>query len=998
MNRFLIFVMILASAICIGQEANPYKFTSVVDLYEFPAVGATGNLDAQIPLFNISTKGFELPLSLIYDQMGNTNAFYIGNQFGDAWVLNAIGTIRREVSNNRTISDATVYGSILCGNPGVIWSSFTGRKFMMGPYIPDELYFQQNSNEQYRLSPDHFTFSFMGLSGKFTIFNDNGILKAQILESTDFAKIEVVQPTGWELINTIYIYDKNGYKYKFSSPTNNNQNNYFETVYLNHTVMLDAGCYFSLQLNHSPALIPESEAGAVVIPEDYIISRRIFTDAKKFWRNLELTEIYDKYNMLLLSYEYDTVGMGNGDSGNRWVNGLGLNQSSQKLFLKKINIINQGSVIFTNTYGLNGSNVVNSYTNTMELKDLKNNLIKKFTFDFLKKEIIQLPYIKDYKDGAYLSFQKRLLTGVKEYNSTSNGFLNTSIAYKDALINNTNSLIDRYGFLTKKGYCNLHLSRDNYKANSFILQKIKYPTGGSVVYEFEPNMFSNNFGTTHYNGRNYDNHIYETLPLTQLSDRVTFIANENDKIYVINKGFANSALYKTVSGALQYIQGTINAYAQETEICKHELPSIVLPTSQNNIYTIKNSSNYISTSDIIVYRFKLTDTPNNFRYAEGNRIAKMAYFKDNVNNNILNTPAGELTAEKVIKFDYSEESLFNASSGRVRFTYDSDYEMKPFYIVYDKVVTNLTGIGKQYAKYNFPYTSSWEESVRTDINESKLYNLSGQLLSENTYTYTYGLPIYHSTAYTHIPKPFIASSTVINKNYEGSVFTSTSSYSSFNSDNRLLSSSINEENLGKITKTEFTYQTINNAILNTQTNNYVNNSLTDQIKKSYDWLGRPTTTEFKTPEMSNYEQIGATNYHYHNGLLQGYTTLDGTPVTFVYGYNETQLVAKIVNVSATVYYATPGYGSIRSNIEIQSNQNSTGYSEVNLKTTLNSLRATFPNALVTSYTYKPMVGVSSVTDENGKTTTYEYDTFNRLATVKDYLGNILKEYQYNFTN
>jgi len=45
-----------------------------------------------------------------------------------------------------------------------------------------------------------------------------------------------------------------------------------------------------------------------------------------------------------------------------------------------------------------------------------------------------------------------------------------------------------------------------------------------------------------------------------------------------------------------------------------------------------------------------------------------------------------------------------------------------------------------------------------------------------------------------------------------------------------------------------------------------------------------------------------------------------------------------------------------------------------------------------------MVGLSSITDENGKTTTYHYDIFNRLSTVKDNLGNILKEYQYSFTN
>ena len=150
--------------------------------------------------------------------------------------------------------------------------------------------------------------------------------------------------------------------------------------------------------------------------------------------------------------------------------------------------------------------------------------------------------------------------------------------------------------------------------------------------------------------------------------------------------------------------------------------------------------------------------------------------------------------------------------------------------------------------------------------------------------------------------------------------------------------------------------------------------------------------------MSTYEQTGMINPWYQNGLLRGYTQLDGTQVTLVYGYNNTQLVAKMVNVDALIYYNNSSYLGLRSNISSQSNQSNFTYSEANLKTTLNSLRTTFPNAFVTTYTYKPMVGISSITDENGKTTTFEYDTFNRLSTVKDYIGNILNEYQYNFTN
>lgn len=995
MKKLLFFSLFVVTIIVRGQEVDPYKFTSIVDLYEFPTVGATGNLDAQIPLHTINTRGLELPLTLNYDQMGNSNVFYIGNQFGDAWVLNAIGTISREISKERSVLDTSVTGSIMCG--GNIVGSYSGRRLMVGPYVPDEFYYSNNSNVKYRLDPDHYTFSFMGLSGKFTIYNDNGDLKAQLLESTDFAKIDVVQPSSWELVNTINIYDKNGYRYKFSSPTNINQNDYFESIYLKGSRFLEGGCSFSSLQSHS--LAPSPGAEPRYFPDGALISRQIFTDGKPFWRNLELTEIYDKDNMLLVSYEYDTVGMGSGDSGNNWVSGLGLNRTSQKLFLKKINIINQGSIIFNNTVVSNGANVINSFTNNIEVKDLKNNLVKKFTLDFQKKEIHNIPFIKDYKNGSYgLSFQKRLLTRIREYNTTSDNFLSTLITYKDApLINNSNVVVDRYGFLTKIGYCHMHLSKNDYRANSFILQKIKYPTGGSVVYEFEPHTFSNNLGISHYKDRNYDNHIYETLPLTQLSDRITFIANEGDKIYIFNKGYLSAALYKTVSGTLQYVSGSFGNLAQENGACKHEVSSIVVPTSQNNIYTIKNSSNYTAASDFAVYRFKHNDASYNFRYAEGNRIAKIAYFKDNVSNNILSTPAGVATAEKLVSFDYSEQSSNNASSGRVRYTYDSDSEMKPLYIVYDKVVTNMEGVGTQYTKYDFPYFGTWQESTRTDVNYSKVYDLSNQLVSESNYTYTYATLPYHSTAFTNHPKPFILSSSVINKNYEhNNCITSTISKVFDNTKRQIISQTV-EDNLGKILKTEFNYDTKGNKIVNTHVRNYVNNSLTNELSNSYDVGGNLIKTEFKTPDMSAYEQIGMVNPIYRNGLLSGYTQLDGTSVTLVYGYGNTQLIAKIINLNAADYYSST-YIILRNNIAAQSNQSNTNYNETNLKSTLNSLRTIFDNSLVTSYTYKPMVGISSITDENGKTTTYEYDTFNRLKTTKDHSDNILKEYQYNFIN
>lgn len=68
---------------------------------------------------------------------------------------------------------------------------------------------------------------------------------------------------------------------------------------------------------------------------------------------------------------------------------------------------------------------------------------------------------------------------------------------------------------------------------------------------------------------------------------------------------------------------------------------------------------------------------------------------------------------------------------------------------------------------------------------------------------------------------------------------------------------------------------------------------------------------------------------------------------------------------------------------------------------VNSLRNNLREAIVTTYTYKPLIGISTITNPSGDITYYEYDTCNRLKEVyiyKDYQKEILEAYKYNFVN
>ncbi|WP_299223140.1 DUF6443 domain-containing protein [uncultured Psychroserpens sp.] len=119
---------------------------------------------------------------------------------------------------------------------------------------------------------------------------------------------------------------------------------------------------------------------------------------------------------------------------------------------------------------------------------------------------------------------------------------------------------------------------------------------------------------------------------------------------------------------------------------------------------------------------------------------------------------------------------------------------------------------------------------------------------------------------------------------------------------------------------------------------------------------------------------------------------DGTHIIYVWGYSKVLPIAKIENAT---------YVGLASNIQTDidaaktaSNLDTDAASENTLRTALNTLRGHFPDAMVSTYTYDPLVGVTSMTDPRGYTMFYEYDHLNRLKQVKDDQGYLLSTNAY----
>ena len=129
------------------------------------------------------------------------------------------------------------------------------------------------------------------------------------------------------------------------------------------------------------------------------------------------------------------------------------------------------------------------------------------------------------------------------------------------------------------------------------------------------------------------------------------------------------------------------------------------------------------------------------------------------------------------------------------------------------------------------------------------------------------------------------------------------------------------------------------------------------------------------------------------GNVQQMAKIGDVKTSFIYGYNGNYPVAKIVGASQSEVITALGGTSIP--YGTSSFDNAT---EAQLIAAFNQVRAALPQAQIVSYTYKPLVGVTTITDPRGYTSNYIYDVFNRLERIEDQDGNILEEYEYNFIN
>ena len=136
---------------------------------------------------------------------------------------------------------------------------------------------------------------------------------------------------------------------------------------------------------------------------------------------------------------------------------------------------------------------------------------------------------------------------------------------------------------------------------------------------------------------------------------------------------------------------------------------------------------------------------------------------------------------------------------------------------------------------------------------------------------------------------------------------------------------------------------------------------------------------------SNYDlKLIYDEYDEHGNLVQ-YHKKNDVDVVFIWGYNNSYPLAKIEGIK---------YNSVTSEAIAEIKKLETAGD--NLSQINQNIRSLIPGTFITTYTHKPLIGMSTQADPNGYTMHYIYDNFGRLSVVKDDDENILKEYHYNY--
>lgn len=129
------------------------------------------------------------------------------------------------------------------------------------------------------------------------------------------------------------------------------------------------------------------------------------------------------------------------------------------------------------------------------------------------------------------------------------------------------------------------------------------------------------------------------------------------------------------------------------------------------------------------------------------------------------------------------------------------------------------------------------------------------------------------------------------------------------------------------------------------------------------------------------EFVEQASYKYYKNNIINIKQLGQPEIGFIWSYRNQYPIAKLVNIPYSAYYP----------LAVALSNTDPTAQDFN---TIKNLQASYPDAHITTYQYKPLAGITTISDPSGKTNRFVYDDLGRLRLQKDVEDKKVVEYEY----
>ncbi len=930
------------------------EISGLLRYLEYPVNLYTGLVDISIPLYEIKTKDFVVPITLKYHSSG-IKVTDVASWVGLGWSLDVGGTISRKVNGKPDDEQ-----------PRLVMLADT-----INPYEDTDWFNLQGiETGVYDSEPDLFMYNFPGESGRF-IFNSDH--QPVYIPHSPI----ILQKTG-NPIQSFSLKDCKGNKYFYGdifpvcvNYASKSGGDPISTWMLSK--MSNANNTDSIEFFYQ-------SAGSGVMNEDRMDYISVIDEPYSSGGGYIPTPIIQPYTPTLQTVGEEKVPyeihfqegvvkfvLTNDFRQDRYLSTIFKSLEAIEIYSKNNLTTPIKTIDFYKSYFINNQGHKRLRLDSVRIYDQEKQKYLLYKFDY--NETNKLP--------EYLSRQRDLWG---YYNGKSNNILvpNQSIAYKPTMLGIHETRIIGSNIMDGR-------EPDPEKMKAYIIKRITYPTGGYSEFEFETNRYADGEQIKYAGGLRiagivncdgFGNVLRKTYKYPSYGRLNVFLNN-----FTFNSGSLVTIGQYWTDGGLGH------SYSSNSRIYTSS-PSVDINPYDGSPVVYSSVTEYdgdsINNKGLIVYQY--SDEPDYFTVLTGHYNLSLPIPLPNIPRNrepkiimLSRSYKRGLLLRKTIYKNVNGNYIPVSSTENEYFVYPENNQINVGLAVW-RDVEYIGGTSSNYRDfYNYDNYHVFTGDNKIKYSAEYTYdNLDNTKYVKKETFFNYNNPTYLqvSTIKSVLNREANSSDTLFHNILYATDF-STPIYKKMK-DSSMISYPIVEQ--------RFMNQ---NALDEKRTNYILNNQ----------GFISPSSVEIKKGQEPFETRIAFNEYDEWNNL-RSVNKINDLNTSYIWCYNGQYPVIKAANVDFATINNT--VNSIQSNLQnflINTVGNLTTTAQRTAWKSFNTAlrnHTSLSKAQVYTYTYKPLVGMTSETDPNGVTTYYEYDGFGRLKYVKDDDGNILKSHEYHY--